>query len=286
MVGAHKELLQQLSIYGNIIQCVNSYSFFVFNFNTAFIRWRMLDEYPHEEYTEVMWVQYERIDNARQNLSLTFRLLFLSYRSARHARKKMDDTSFFGLQLRIVYAPEYETPDDTWAKLRDRRNTIGAKLAEMLRAAPNPHQRMKLSCVPCKFLIGSVEGRAKRSWQEQQHQHAQPQQQPAGVACLDPLASQYAVQEHHQQQYAQQPPAPSSNVLQFTPRSLQPHFVPPSAPPQQPRQQQLPPAPPAAPPVDSVQQTVLSIRNKLSKIDKTTDPLAKKPAAKPPAARK
>lgn len=69
MVGAHKELLQQLSIYGNIIQCVNSYSFFVFNFNTAFIRWRMLDEYPHEEYTEVMWVQYERIDNARQNLS-------------------------------------------------------------------------------------------------------------------------------------------------------------------------------------------------------------------------
>ncbi len=31
-------------------------------------RWRMLDEYPHEEFTEVMWVQFEHIDNARYYL--------------------------------------------------------------------------------------------------------------------------------------------------------------------------------------------------------------------------
>ena len=47
--------------------------------------------------------------------------------SARVAKKKLDNRSFFGRQLHVCYAPEYETVQDTRAKLQQRRIAIASK---------------------------------------------------------------------------------------------------------------------------------------------------------------
>lgn len=70
-----------------------------------------LDEYPCEDqYTEVYLFKFKKIQ------------------SARFAKKKLDDYSFFGGVLHLCYAPEYETIVDTREKLQERRRIIASKL--------------------------------------------------------------------------------------------------------------------------------------------------------------
>ncbi|XP_071158888.1 RNA-binding protein 48-like [Mytilus edulis] len=73
--------------------------------------YRLLDEFPTvDRYTDVVLVKFRRI------------------LSARHAKKKLDNWSFFGGVLHVTYAPEYESVEETRVKLQDRRKGIAARL--------------------------------------------------------------------------------------------------------------------------------------------------------------
>lgn len=69
----------------------------------------MLDEYPSEPFTDVYWIKFAAID------------------AARIAKKKLDNRSFFGKNLHVCYAPEFESVQDTREKLQQRRQVIARK---------------------------------------------------------------------------------------------------------------------------------------------------------------
>lgn len=72
-------------------------------------RYRLLDEYPSEPYTDVYWIK------------------FVDINSARIAKKKLDNHSFFGKNIHVCYAPEFESVEDTREKLQQRRKIIASK---------------------------------------------------------------------------------------------------------------------------------------------------------------
>ena len=72
-------------------------------------RYRLLDEYPSEPYTDVFWIK------------------FVDINAARIAKKKLDNNSFFGKNIHVCYAPEFESVKDTRDKLQQRRRTIASK---------------------------------------------------------------------------------------------------------------------------------------------------------------
>eukprot|EP00112_Aurelia_sp_Birch-Aquarium-sp1_P020336 Seg5218.1 transcript_id=Seg5218.1/GoldUCD/mRNA.D3Y31 product="RNA-binding protein 48" protein_id=Seg5218.1/GoldUCD/D3Y31 len=93
-VGVCKELIELFAIYGAVEE------------------YRYLDEYPAEEFTDVYWIKFKKIQ------------------SARFAKKKLDMRSFYGGVLHVCYAPEYETVEDTREKLRERRQQVARKCRE------------------------------------------------------------------------------------------------------------------------------------------------------------
>uniref|UniRef100_A0A6M2DMX2 RNA-binding protein 48 n=1 Tax=Xenopsylla cheopis TaxID=163159 RepID=A0A6M2DMX2_XENCH len=68
------------------------------------------NEYEVELFTECYHVSYEHIQ------------------SARIAKKKLDNSSFYGGILHVCYAPEYETLEETRAKLLQRRKDVFFKV--------------------------------------------------------------------------------------------------------------------------------------------------------------
>ncbi|KAL4629883.1 RNA-binding protein 48 [Arapaima gigas] len=87
-VGAMKELVQLFALYGVVEE------------------YRVLDEYPAEQFTEVYLFKFQKLQGARM------------------AKRNLDERSFFGGLLHVCYAPEYETVEDTRQKLQDRRRYI------------------------------------------------------------------------------------------------------------------------------------------------------------------
>nr|XP_015213587.1 PREDICTED: RNA-binding protein 48 [Lepisosteus oculatus] len=87
-LGVMSELVQLFALYGVIEE------------------YRVLDEYPSEQFTEVYLIKFQKLQ------------------SARVAKRKLDERSFFGGLLHVCYAPEYETVQDTREKLQDRRRYI------------------------------------------------------------------------------------------------------------------------------------------------------------------
>lgn len=87
-VGAMKELVARFALYGAIEQ------------------YNALDEYPAEDFTEVYLIK------------------FMNLQSARTAKRKMDEQSFFGGLLHVCYAPEFETVEETRKKLQERKAYI------------------------------------------------------------------------------------------------------------------------------------------------------------------
>ncbi|XP_015413797.1 PREDICTED: RNA-binding protein 48 isoform X2 [Myotis davidii] len=83
-----KELVERFALYGAIEQ------------------YNALDEYPAEEFTEVYLIK------------------FMNLQSARIAKRKMDEQSFFGGLLHVCYAPEFETVEETRKKLQERKAYI------------------------------------------------------------------------------------------------------------------------------------------------------------------
>lgn len=82
--------------------------------NLIIFRYRILDEYPSEPYTDVYWVK------------------FVDIAAARVAKRKLDDRSFFGKNLHVSYAPEFESVEETREKLQERKDTISKKLKGMI----------------------------------------------------------------------------------------------------------------------------------------------------------
>ncbi|XP_007440856.1 RNA-binding protein 48 isoform X1 [Python bivittatus] len=87
-LGVMKELIELFALYGTIEE------------------YNPLDGYPAEEFTEVYLIK------------------FLKIQSARIAKRKLDERSFFGSLLHVCYAPEFESVQETRDKLRDRRKYI------------------------------------------------------------------------------------------------------------------------------------------------------------------
>ncbi|KAF6086728.1 RNA binding motif protein 48 [Phyllostomus discolor] len=83
-----KELVERFALYGAIEQ------------------YNALDEYPAEDFTEVYLIK------------------FMNLQSARIAKRKMDEQSFFGGLLHVCYAPEFETVEETRKKLQERKAYI------------------------------------------------------------------------------------------------------------------------------------------------------------------
>ncbi|XP_066441866.1 RNA-binding protein 48 [Eleutherodactylus coqui] len=93
-IGVMKELVEQFALYGVIEE------------------YNPLDEYPAEEFTEVYLIKFQRIQ------------------SARIAKRKLDECSFFGGVLHICYAPEFESVQETREKLKYRRLYMARATAE------------------------------------------------------------------------------------------------------------------------------------------------------------
>ena len=90
-VGAHLELVKLFGIYGSVEEH------------------KMLDEYPSEQFCETMLIKFQKIQNARQ------------------AKIKLDNYAFYGKNLHLFYAPEYESLSDVRDKLAERKYIVSVK---------------------------------------------------------------------------------------------------------------------------------------------------------------
>lgn len=104
-LGVTQDLLKRLSLYGTIQAH------------------RVVENDPlAESFTQVVWVQYETVNNAR------------------HAKTKAAQKPFFGSILQVVYCPEHESKADTALKLRQRRELVQgrAHVPKTAQHAPPP----------------------------------------------------------------------------------------------------------------------------------------------------
>ncbi|XP_072268964.1 RNA-binding protein 48 [Pyxicephalus adspersus] len=104
-IGVMKELVEQFALYGAIEE------------------YNVMDEYPTEEFTEVYLIKFQRLQ------------------SARVAKRKLDERSFFGGLLHVCYAPEFESVQETREKLQDRRRYVARATSE--KDHPVAHKREK-----------------------------------------------------------------------------------------------------------------------------------------------
>lgn len=82
--------------------------------------YRLLDEEECEPFTDVYWIKFVHISNAR------------------FAKRKLDEFQFLGNLLQVTYAPEHETISDTKDKLEERRHTVLNRLNPSKRKHLNP----------------------------------------------------------------------------------------------------------------------------------------------------
>ncbi|KAJ0678469.1 putative RNA-binding protein [Helianthus annuus] len=78
------------------------------------IRFVPLDDEDCEPYTDVYWIKFHQVHNAR------------------FAKRKLDESVFIGNRIQVSYAPQYESLDDTKEKLEGRRKEVVARLNRKL----------------------------------------------------------------------------------------------------------------------------------------------------------
>lgn len=102
-----------------------------------------LDEYPCEDkYTEVYMVKYKRIQ------------------SSRFAKRKLDEHSFFGGNLHVFYAPEYESLQETRDKLRDRRQVVAKKIKHHTSQTDKSQQQRQPDGKNLQLIVSSMNSSA------------------------------------------------------------------------------------------------------------------------------
>lgn len=93
-LGAQEELMKLFALYGTIVE------------------YRLLDEEEAAEYTDVYWIKFAKVEEARV------------------AKKKCDDYNFFGHLLDVAYAPQFEAVSDMREKLEERKRVVARKLRQ------------------------------------------------------------------------------------------------------------------------------------------------------------
>ncbi|XP_073485734.1 RNA-binding protein 48 [Aquarana catesbeiana] len=104
-IGVMQELVEQFALFGAIEE------------------YNVLDEYPTEEFTEVYLIKFQRLQ------------------SARVAKRKLDERSFFGGILHICYAPEFEGVQETREKLQERRRYVARATSDKDHQFANKRQK-------------------------------------------------------------------------------------------------------------------------------------------------
>ncbi|CAH8304579.1 unnamed protein product [Eruca vesicaria subsp. sativa] len=87
-LGCGDDLMRLFATYGDIEEC------------------KPMDAEDCEQFTDVYWIKFRLIANAR------------------FAKRKLDDSVFLGNRLQISYAPEFESLSDTKDKLETRRKEV------------------------------------------------------------------------------------------------------------------------------------------------------------------
>ncbi|CAH2060428.1 unnamed protein product [Thlaspi arvense] len=91
-LGCGDDLMRLLATYGEVEEC------------------KPMDAEDCEEFTDVYWIKFRLITNAR------------------FAKRKLDESVFLGNRLQISYAPEFESLNDTKEKLETRRKEVLSRL--------------------------------------------------------------------------------------------------------------------------------------------------------------
>ncbi|XP_043703814.1 RNA-binding protein 48 isoform X2 [Telopea speciosissima] len=91
-LGCGDELLKLFGSYGEIEEC------------------KPMDEEDCEPFTDVYWIKFVQVSNAR------------------FAKRKLDEFVFYGNRLQVSYAPYFESLSDTKEKLEGRRKEVLARL--------------------------------------------------------------------------------------------------------------------------------------------------------------
>ncbi|CAO2828839.1 unnamed protein product [Amaranthus hypochondriacus] len=91
-LGCGDQLKQLFSTYGGVEEC------------------KPMDAEECEQFTDVYWIKFHLISNAR------------------FAKRKLDESVFLGNRLQVSYATEYESLSDTKEKLEGRRKEVLARL--------------------------------------------------------------------------------------------------------------------------------------------------------------
>ncbi|XP_057541789.1 uncharacterized protein LOC130820436 isoform X2 [Amaranthus tricolor] len=91
-LGCGDQLKQLFSTYGGVEEC------------------KPMDAEECEQFTDVYWIKFYLISNAR------------------FAKRKLDESVFLGNRLQVSYATEYESLSDTKEKLEGRRKEVLARL--------------------------------------------------------------------------------------------------------------------------------------------------------------
>ncbi|KAF9621418.1 hypothetical protein IFM89_021457 [Coptis chinensis] len=104
-LGCGDEVLKLLESYGEIEEC------------------KPMDEEECEPFTDVYWIKFLQVSNAR------------------FAKRKLDEFVFLGNKLHVSYAPNFETLIDTKEKLECRRREVLARLNKPSLAEINNNKR-------------------------------------------------------------------------------------------------------------------------------------------------
>lgn len=104
-LGCGDDLLKLFSTYGEVEEC------------------KPMDAEDCEEFTDVFWIKFRLISNAR------------------FAKRKLDEYVFLGNRLQVSYAPQFENPDDTKDKLECRRKEVLARLNPQTSKGAPVHNR-------------------------------------------------------------------------------------------------------------------------------------------------
>ncbi|EYU22506.1 hypothetical protein MIMGU_mgv1a022373mg [Erythranthe guttata] len=91
-LGCGDQLAQLFSTYGQVEEC------------------KPMDAEDCEQYTDVYWIKFHQVNNAR------------------FAKRKLDESVFLGNRIQVSYAPQYESLSDTKEKLEGRRKEVLSRL--------------------------------------------------------------------------------------------------------------------------------------------------------------
>ncbi|XP_058091839.1 uncharacterized protein LOC131237843 isoform X1 [Magnolia sinica] len=104
--GCGDELSKLFGSYGEIEEC------------------KPMDGEDSEPYTDVYWIKFVQVSNAR------------------FAKRKLDEFVFLGNQLQVSYAPQYESLSDTKEKLEGRKKEVLSRLNSGRSKGSEPSKQM------------------------------------------------------------------------------------------------------------------------------------------------